>query len=388
MDRVPAFVSPLPRKLVYGTGRLTEAGELTAALGRRALVVIGGGSVAQSGALARLQDSLSAAGVSATVYSGVPAEPPLRSVDEGRQALREADADVVIGLGGGSVIDVAKAIGALANEPEPAAVYHRGERPIEAPGVPVVAIPTTAGTGAEVTPNSVLTDPDRGVKASLRGGDLMPAVALVDPELTVTCPPWQTAYSGLDAIVQALESFVSTGASPYSDALALRAFELMAPAIRVAVEDGENIAAREAMALGATMAGIALASARLGLVHGLAHPLGYICGVPHGMMCAMLMPAVMEFNLPAAPKKYAVAARAIGLDGPDDEAAARALIDWMRQLAAELKITRPLDTYGLTPAHYETIIEQALASGSTKHNPRQPTADDLREMLERLRTGA
>ena len=387
MQPLSAFVSPLPRKLIFGSGRISEAGELATTLGEKALIVIGGGSVIQSGALHRLQDSLSSAGISYAVFSGVPAEPPLRSVDEGRTALRDASADLVIGLGGGSVIDVAKAIGALANEDAPTAAYHRGERKITAPGVPIIAIPTTAGTGAEVTPNSVLTDPDRGVKASLRGGDLMPTIALVDPELTVSCPPWQTAYSGLDAIVQALESYVSKGANPYSDALALRAFELMAPALRIAVEDGENLPAREAMALGATMAGMALACARLGLVHGLAHPLGHICGVPHGMMCAMLMPTVMEFNLPVAAAKYATAARAIGLDGPDDQAAARALIDWFRELNSDLKISRPLDTYGLTPAHYETIIDQALASGSTRHNPRDVTAEDLRGMLEHLRTG-
>ncbi|MBC7287839.1 MAG: iron-containing alcohol dehydrogenase [Armatimonadetes bacterium] len=387
MARIGHFESPLPTRIIFGSGRLAEAGKFVAPLGRKALVVVGSGSVVSSGALDRLRQALGASGVECSVFSGVPAEPPLSVVDAGREAARQARADVVIGMGGGSVIDVAKAIAALAFEEEPTARYHRGERPIIQRGLPCVAIPTTAGTGAEVTPNSVLTDTERGVKASLRGGDLMPAVALIDPELTVSCPPWQTAYSGLDAIVQALESYVSKGSNPYSDALALRAFEIMAPAIRTAVENGEDLAAREAMALGAAMAGMALACARLGLVHGLAHPIGHICGVPHGMVCAMLMPAVMEFNLPVAAPKYAAAAGAIGLSVGDDVSASRALIDWMRQLCTDFAITRSLDSYGLTTSHYGTIIEQTLASGSTRHNPRDVTAEDVRAILDRLRTG-
>ncbi len=358
-----------------------------AGLGRRALLVIGGGSLRASGNLEKVEEALKAGGVEWELFEGVPAEPGVDVVDRGRQVLNEAGAEVVVGVGGGSVIDVAKAIGALAKEPGAAAEYHTGGRKIEQPGVPIVACPTTAGTGAEVTPNSVLTDNRRGVKASLRGGDLMPAVALVDPELAVSCPPWQTAYSGLDAIVQALESYVSRGASPYSDALALEALKLMAPAIRVAVENGEDREARERMALGATLAGMALASARLGLVHGLAHPLGFLYGIPHGMVCGMLAPAVMEFNLPVAADKYAQAARAIGLDGESDEEAARRLVDWMRELAGELRITRPLVHYGLRRADYEQIIEQTLASGSTKHNPRDVTADDVAQMLDKLAEG-
>lgn len=385
MHRLPGFATYLPGRLVFGTNTIDDLGEIAQSLGRRALLVIGGGSLRQSGNLERAQRSLTAAGIGHELLEGVPAEPPVDWVDKGRAAAAQASAEMVIGIGGGSVIDVAKAVGALANERAPTREYHRGERDITEPGIPVIAVPTTAGTGAEVTPNSVLSDAERAVKASLRGRGLMPAVALVDPALTVSCPAWQTAYSGLDAIVQAIESYVSRGANPYSDALALRALQLMAPSIRTAVEDGSDLAAREAMALGSTMAGMALACARLGLVHGLAHPIGYLYGVPHGMVCGLLMPEVMEFNLPAATAKYATAARAIGLDGTDDDAAARALIDWMRALCSDLHVSRSLDTYGLREKDYDAIVPQVLASGSTKHNPREVTAEDVRALLDRLK---
>jgi alcohol dehydrogenase class IV len=385
MENLPAFVSPLPRQLVFGSGRLEKLGEFAAGLGRVALLVVGGASLAKSGNLQRVERALQASGVKYEAFAGVPAEPTVEWVDRGRAQCRQMGADMVIGVGGGSVVDVAKAIGALAHEEAPTAAFHRGEVEITQPPLPVVAVPTTAGTGAEVTPNAVLTDPQRHYKASLRGSHFMPVLALVDPLLTLSCPPWQTAYSGLDAIVQALESYVSKGANPYSDALALRALELMAPALPRAVEEGEDLAARAAMALGATLAGMALACARLGLVHGLAHPLGHLCGLPHGMICGLLMPVVMEFNLPLAAAKYAQVARSLGLGGPDEAAAAQALIDWMRGLCQRFEIARPLELYGLRPEHYDKIVAETLASGSTKHNPRAVSAAELVQLLDHLR---
>ncbi len=381
-----SFTSPLPQRLVFGSGSLDRLGALATSLGESALVVLGGGSLRGSGGLQRLEDSLCAADLTHEVFDGVPAEPTLDWVDEGRERCATMGADMVIGVGGGSVLDVAKAIGALAWEARPTVAYHRGEAEISHPGLPIIAAPTTAGTGAEVTPNSVLTDPDLHVKASLRGGDLMPQLAIVDPTLTVTCPPEQTAYSGLDAIVQAIESYTSKGAGPYSDALALRALELMAPVLKRAVEDGEDLAAREAMALGSTMAGMALACARLGLAHGLAHPVGHLLGLPHGRTCGLLMPAVMAFNLPAARAKYATAARALGLKAEGEEEAV-ALVSWFRDLAEELGVSGTLAGQGLEEGHYERIIEEALASGSTRHNPREVTAEDLLQMLQTLRAG-
>lgn len=385
---LPEFVSRLPAVLVFGSGKVRDLGKITKPLGGRALVVVGGGSLERAGHLGVIEASLAEACVEHRVFAGVPAEPEVEWVDRGRKALREMGADVVVGIGGGSVIDVAKAIAALAREDQPALAYHRSEAKVTQRGLPIVAAPTTSGTGAEVTPNSVLTDTERHVKASLRGGDLMPAAAIVDPELTLSCPPKVTAHSGLDAIVQALETYVSRGASPYSDALSLRALELMAPALARAVSDGEDLEARERMSLGSTMAGVALACARLGLVHGLAHPIGHVWAIPHGLVCGWVMPAVMEFNLPVAGEKYAAAARAIGVarSGDTDEAGAKELVAWFRALARNIGVERPTEfaRHRRTDAEAEFIVEQTLASGSTKHNPRQADEADVREMLEDL----
>lgn len=386
MDRIAVFNALLPSRVIFGTGRVGELGQVAAGFGRRALLVIGGTALRRSGGLALVEDALRAGGVEWDVLAGVPAEPPVEYVDEGRQKLRDFDAQMVIGVGGGSVLDVAKAIAALAREEAPCAAFHRGEVKVTQRGLPCIALPTTAGTGAEATPNAVLTDRERRVKASLRGGDLMPVVALVDPHLTISCPPDVTAHAGLDAISQALESWVSVAANPFSDVLALEALRLMAPALPRVVEDGTDLPAREAMALGSLFAGMALASARLGLVHGIAHPIGELYHLPHGLVCGLLMPSVMEFNLPVAASKYAKAARTLALTEPmaaDDEAA-EALISWFRSLLSRLGVGRPLGEYGLSPADFDFIIQQGLPAGSTKHNPRQPTADDLRALLQKL----
>ena len=378
MAALPPFVSPLPATLVFGSGKIRELGKVTKALGARALVVIGGSSLEKAGHLAVVEAALREAGVECRVFDGVPAEPAVEWVDRGREALAEIKADVVVGIGGGSVLDVAKAIAALAREDQPTLAYHRGEAKVTKPGLPIVAAPTTSGTGAEVTPNSVLTDGELHVKASLRGGDLMPAAAIVDPELTVGCPPDVTAYSGLDAIVQAIETYVSRGASPYSDALALRALELMAPALETAVHNGADLEARERMALGSTMGGIALACARLGLVHGLAHPIGHVWALPHGLVCGLLMPAVMEFNLPVAGDKYAVAAKALGVGVEGKE-----LVAWFRTLAKGVGMEKPAEfaKRKRTDEEEDLIVGQTLASGSTRHNPRTADEADVRAML-------
>ncbi len=383
MERISEFALRAP-KVIFGWGKMSELGREAAALGRRALLVVGQGALERTGRLAQLRALLESAGVEVTLFSGVEAEPGLPTVDRGRQAAQEGGCDVVVAVGGGSVIDVGKAIGALANLPGAAAEYHSGKREVRGPGLPVVAAPTTAGTGAEVTPNSVLTDPKRRVKASLRGETVLPRVALVDPELTVSCPPRVTAFSGLDALVQALESYVSRGANPASDALALQAISLIGGALRRAWEDGADAAARERMAAGSLLAGLALASARLGLVHGLAHPVGCLYHLPHGQVCALLMPAVMRFNLPCAQKKYARAARELGLARAEasDEAAAEELLRWFSALARELGARVSLREFGAKRADLDKIIPLALASGSTKHNPRQPSADDVRAILE------
>ncbi len=370
--------------IVFGTGTIKQAGQWCAQLGSKALLVTGCGSLHRSGWLDEIISNLGAHGVATTVFAGVKPEPSVNTVQIGRSRLWEAGCDLVVAAGGGSSLDVGKAIGALAGESGDAAEYHRG-RQITKPGVPIVAVPTTSGTGSEVTPNAVLIDQERGVKASLRGDGLIPKVAIVDPQLTLTLPPAATAFAGIDAFTQALEGFTSTGANLVTDKFTAEALVHLAGAIRTVYRDGDNLPAREHMSLGSLLAGIGFASSRLGLVHGLAHPVGIISGQPHGRVCGLLLPHVIDFNREAAQEKYAQAARLIGVtNDSDNEAAALALRDWVTELVKELRIGQSLSDLGISKDDVEAMIAPALASSSTKHNPRKVTEPDLRRFLEQI----
>ncbi len=365
-------------EIQFGSGTRRQVGKLASAFGRRALLVTGRGA-ARRGLVDESVGLLAEAGVEMSVFDAVEPEPSLQTVDTGREALRAAEADVVIAVGGGSALDVGKAIGALAYHPEPVEHYFVGGHEIRGPAVPVIALPTTSGTGAEVTPNSVLSDPEALHKASIRGLALMPRAAIVDPELTLSLPPEQTAFSGLDALVQAIESYTSTGVNVVSNMYAEEATVRLARSLRRAVQDGSDLAAREDMALGSLLAGLALASARLGLVHGLAHPLGVMYHVPHGRVCGWLMPTVMRFNREAAEARYAHLAGRIGLAPTAD-----ALIAWFEELAAELGACGSWREAGLKEDDFDRLIEIAVPAGSSKFNPRKVTEAGVREVLGEL----
>jgi alcohol dehydrogenase class IV len=307
------FVWNSPPKIAFGWGSLSQLPAEAARLGRRPLVVTGR-ALRASGALDAILAALEARDLAPRTHEGVPAEPGLDAL----QACMDAagDADSVIAIGGGSVLDIAKGAAALAGSGRTAREYFEGA-PVPDTGRPLIALPTTSGTGSEVTWVSVLVDKETRRKASIRGPGMMPAVAIVDPELTVTCPPTVTAYSGMDAFVQAVESFTSTGANAMTDALSLRAAQLTAAWLDTAVREPANREAREAMALGSMMAGMALNTSRLGLVHGLAHPLGAVTGAAHGLLCGLLMPPVMRFNRDVAASKYALLAEALGIVPPE-----------------------------------------------------------------------
>ncbi|MEN6641825.1 MAG: iron-containing alcohol dehydrogenase [Armatimonadia bacterium] len=365
-------------EIVFGSGSRHKLGTQAASLGSSALLVTGRSAATRGNLVPETRDSLQAAGVHMELFAEVEPEPTLATVERGREAFRAAGCDLVIALGGGSAMDVGKAIGALANLTEPITHYFSGAE-ILGPGAPIIALPTTSGTGAEVTPNSVLTDPNTLHKASIRGRTLMPSVAIVDPELTIPLPPKQTAFSGLDALTQAIESYVSTGANPFSDPLAEESVRRLAPSLRHAVANGSNLPAREDLALGSLFAGLALASARLGLVHGLAHPLGALYHIPHGRVCGWLHPAVMRFNLEVARDRYAHLAELIGLPP-----SAEALIEWVETLACDLGACGSWQEVGLKEEDFDKLIPVAVSAGSSKFNPRPVTAEAVGELLRQL----
>ena len=373
-----------PRRVVFGPGTLRQAGTLARSLGSRALVVTG-----RDPARARpLLDLLAAAEVAATVFP-VGGEPVTDHVRQGVARALAAQADLVVGFGGGSPLDAAKAVAAVAaNGGDPLdymEVVGRG-RPLTRPALPILAIPTTAGTGSEVTRNAVLASPEHGVKASLRSPAMVPCIALVDPELTFDLPPAVTASTGLDALTQLIEPFTCNRANPLVDALCREGLARVARSLRRAWSAGQDAAAREDMALASLFGGFALANAGLGVVHGFSGVIGGMFNAPHGAVCAALLPHVMAMNRAALERRepqspvlvrYTEVARILtGL--PAATAADGAA--WVRELAAELGIP-PLGACGVRPEEIPLIVDRTTVASGTKANPIMLTRGELAEIL-------
>jgi len=376
-----SFTLSLPDSVVFGYGCRNQIPEIAAEYGSKPLFVVGKRSMKASGMLDELMEAAKEAGLESATFAGVEAEPLVETVDSVRERLAEEECDVVVAVGGGSVLDVGKAAAALVDSEHPTGAHLSGE-PLPEDGIAIIAAPTTSGTGSEVTPNAVLRDLSAGTKASLRGENLLPVAAIVDPQFTMSAPAEVTAHSGLDAFTQALEAFTSAGANPFTDALAADAVFRIGAWLPVAFQDSKSWPGRENVALGSLFAGIALASARLGLVHGLAHPMGLLYDIPHGLVCALLLPHVMEFNLEVAEEKYAFCAHMLQA-GDSGEA----LVAAVRKLLEILRVTDTLVDLGLRAEDFDQIIGPAIASGSTKHNPREVTEEDLRALLEKIVTG-
>ncbi|MCL6432114.1 MAG: iron-containing alcohol dehydrogenase [Anaerolineae bacterium] len=370
----------LPTEIVTGAGCFGELGRLARRFGGRALVI---GSRGRRELLERAGGLLAEAGIEPAIWAEVQGEPTLAAVEEARARAREAQADLIVGIGGGSALDAAKAAAGLAHQPGAVADYHRGRRLEPGRKLPFIAVPTTAGTGAEVTRNAVLIDPERGVKESIRDDAWFPALALVDPELTLSLPRAVTASTGADALCQAIESYVSIGAGPLTDPLAAEAIRRIGRSLARAVEQGSDLAARSDMLYGSLLAGIAMTNARLGAVHGLAHPLGARYGIPHGTVCGLLLPYVMAYNLPAAAERYACVSALLGIDvsSLSTEAAAEQGVARVRALLQQVGIPSHLAPYGVTEDAFDALAAEALAQSSLHFNPRPLQADDVRAIL-------
>jgi alcohol dehydrogenase class IV len=378
---VTAFEFTTASRIVAGAGRSAELPGLLAGLGSRALVCTGANPARHARLLARLE-------LPVTTFPAA-GEPTIELARAATAAAREHDADVVAAIGGGSVIDLGKAVAMLlgnGGDPLDYLEVVGAGRKITEPSIPFVAVPTTAGTGAEVTANAVLASPEHGLKASLRSPLMLPRIALVDPELTVTCPPPVTAASGLDALTQCLEPFVSVRANPLTDGLAREGLRRAAAGLRAAYADGTDLDARTDMAMCSLLGGIALANAKLGAVHGLAGVIGGTAAVPHGMACAALLAPVAAANVRAlraadpghpALARYAEAARL--LTG-DPAAAIEDGIAWMRETATWLAVP-PLGAFGLRPEQAGEIAAKARVSSSMRGNPVPLPEETLREIL-------
>ena len=368
-------------RIVFGAGRAVELASFAERLGSRALVCTGAEPDRHTGLLGDLKMPFAT--------FPVHGEPTVDLARAAVAAARHEGADLVVAVGGGSVIDLGKAVAMLlgnGGDPLDYLEVIGDGRLIDKPSVPCVALPTTAGTGAEVTPNAVLASPEHGLKASLRSPVMHPTVALVDPLLTVSCPPGVTASSGMDALTQCLEPLVSIRATPMTDALATEGLRRAAAGLRRSYADGNDLVARTDMALCSLLGGLALANAKLGVVHGLAGVIGGTVDVPHGAACAALLVATIEANV-----------RALRARQPDSQALARyeqaarlltgradATIEqgsaWIGETVRLLGIPK-LARYGLGPDQADEIVERALKASSTKGNPIELHADELHAVL-------
>jgi alcohol dehydrogenase class IV len=370
-------------RIVFGAGRLREIGGIAPTMGRRALVVIG----KSAGAVQRAEPLLSAltrAGVEYATFS-VSGEPTIDVVRTGTQRARDEHCDFVISFGGGSAIDTGKAVAALmTNEGDPLdyiEVIGKGQ-PFTKPSVPYIAIPTTAGTGSEVTRNAVLGLSEHRVKVSMRSPLMLPRVALIDPELTYDLPPHITATTGLDALTQLIEPFVSVKANPMTDAICREGMQRVGRSLRRAYEHPDDTSAREDMCVAAMLSGMALANAALGAVHGLSGPLGGMFDAPHGALCAALLPHVMEVNrgMIRGPAGRGAVSAPTAIVGRFDEV--RQIVGDLGELVQALGIPT-LRQYGVKRGDFPSIIEKAKASNSMKGNPVVLRDEELREVLDR-----
>ena len=362
-----------PGRSHVGQGAVEELGPEVADLGSRAMLVTGRSALAEAGITDRLIGIMEEAGLEVELFDRVPPEPEVEVVDELREAINESGCDAVVEAGGGSAMDVGKAAAALAREDGDTAEYQLGKREVTTEGLPHAAVATTSGTGSEVTKVSVLINREADLKKSMRDPDIMPDVSITDPELTVPCPPSVTAASGMDAFVQAVESYLSRHAIPVTESLSLRAASLIHSYLPAAFEDGEDREARYAVAQGSYMAGLALGSARLGAVHGLAHPVGLLFDRPHGEVCAALLPEVLRRNKMAAGEKYDTLRHALR---GDPVARTEALLD-------DLELDRTLGSYPDSEGE-GMVVDYALDSGSSAANPVEVTPDYVRGVLEAI----
>ncbi|WP_457556486.1 iron-containing alcohol dehydrogenase family protein [Candidatus Harpocratesius sp.] len=354
----------------------------------KTMIVIGNTAVKENGALDHIIDTCKNNAIETFVYSIGKGEPTVDMVNKGVKLALENKPHYIVGLGGGSVLDVAKAIAGIATNGGLVEDYHDG-KPFEVPGLPFIAIPTTAGTGSEITNNSVLIDPLRGFKRSIRGNQIVSKYILLDPELTLSCPPEVSAASGADALVQAIEAYVSKRSHPIADIYAMQAIMLIAPNLRRVVENGQDYAARAEMMLGSFFAGVAFSNVGLGLVHGLAHPIGYKYQISHGKICAALLPYVIEYNAEENPVKYVKIAQVINqLDlftkyeaSCSDFENARRLAGMIKELFAQVQIPIRLRDLGILKDDFNWIVENTKG-GSVNSNPRKPTAEEIGHLLE------
>jgi len=379
----------VPATIIAGKNASNELVPQLLRIGANRILFVTDSFMVASGRTARFLDALSEAGIQATLFDGVQPDPTDANVLDGLTAYQAAQCQAVVAFGGGSPMDAAKAIAILTTNPLPLSNY-QGYHQVPKPGAPLIVIPTTAGTGSEVTKVAVITDTLRDVKMMMLDSHLLPTVALVDYENTLTMPPSLTAHVGVDTLTHGIEAYVSRKANPFTDPLALQCIALVAHHLEKAYREPSDEKAREGMMLAATLGGMAFSNSSVALVHGMSRPLGAIFHVPHGLSNAVLLPAVTRFSIRGAISRYATVSRTIRLCGQDttDENAAALLVPALEALNQKLRIPSLAHCARSDRERFDSVKRKmatdALSSGSPANNPVVPTVDEIVQLYDQI----
>jgi alcohol dehydrogenase class IV len=371
-----------PTEVQFGTGLIASLPGLIRKLGGASVLLVGDEGIVKAGLMGRVSLVLAQAGIRTLEFTAIENDPSVQSVENGLAFARSHDCDLVVGLGGGSVIDSAKAIAMMLTHGGDIRSFFGLDKFTES-GRPLIAIPTTAGTGSEVTMWSVLSDTENHAKVNMGSRLGFARYALLDPELSTSLPPHITAATGMDALTHAVESYVNKAANPFTQSVAERALSLIADNLRLAVMQGENLEARGNMLIASCLAGMSFNRIRLGLAHAFALPLGNRFGIPHGLVNAMMLPAVMRFNVPGNLHGYARIAELFG-----EPAAGRlrdradSSVDAVVQLMKDIGLKQGLQDFGVEEQHFDAVVDEAMQSGNVPVNPRAPTRADMCELLQ------
>ena len=376
-----------PVEIFFGNGKLNQLGEIASRFGEKAIISIRGDSVKSSGLLQQLKVILRQCKISCAVFNAPSSEPQIEDIDEGATFCRKEKPDFVIGIGGGSAIDTGKAISSLATNSGTIMNYLEGVGDgwqLENPSLPYIAIPTTGGTGTEATKNAVIASRKLNFKRSIRSPFLFPDVAIVDPLLTLSVPPQITAETGMDAMTQLIEAYVTKKRQPLINAIALEGIKIAGKKLRRAVQNGRDEQARQAMSFASLLSGISLANAGLGAAHGIAASLGAYLDIPHGRACSIALPKVMHLNLPACQEQYAEIGAVLGASEKFslDQKAVYA-IEYMQQLSKDIGIPDRLKVSDLQKDELNQLVSGSRGS-SMKGNPIELSDDDIRNLLQSI----
>ena len=371
----------------FGAGARKELPEVLNRMGLKKALVCSDKGLIKVGTTAKVTEVLDGINFPYEIYSEIKPNPTVTNVKQGVEAFKNSGADCIIAIGGGSSMDTAKGIGIVSNNPEFADIVSlEGVAPTKHKSVPIIALPTTAGTGAEVTINYVIIDEERQAKMVCVDPNDIPAVAIVDPELMYSLPKGLTAATGMDALTHAIEGYITKGAWVMSDMYELQAIKMIAENLPIAVEEPTNPVGREGMALAQYIAAQAFSNVGLGLVHGMAHPMGSLHDIPHGVANALLLPTIMEFNMPKCIEKFGVIAKAMGVntDGMTAEQAAQAAVDAVKALSIRVGIPQTLTELGIKESDIPALAAQAIADVCTPGNPRDVTEAEIVELYKKV----